>query len=53
MAAINQDSCGRVFKHAHLRRTFKGVAEVVKINIEENKEEQMQLEWLISFISLI
>ena len=45
MAAVGQN-CERVFKHAHLRSTFKGVAEVVKVASKkgEVEEEKMQLE---------
>ncbi len=43
MGAVTS-TCERVFKHAHLRRTFKGVAEVVKI---EKLKEDESMEWLI------
>lgn len=45
--ASQQQSCEGVFKHAHLRRTFKGVAEIVKIKKETalDEEEKMQIEW--------
>jgi RNase P/RNase MRP subunit p30 len=43
MAAVGQN-CERVFKHAHLRSTFKGVAEVVKVACKKVEEEKMQLE---------
>lgn len=44
--ASQQQSCEGVFKHAHLRRTFKGVAEIVKIKKETalDEEEKMQIE---------
>jgi hypothetical protein len=43
MAAVS-GSCEKVFKHAHLRSTFKGVAELVKVPalISQNEEEKMQ-----------
>jgi len=43
MAAVGQN-CERVFKHAHLRSTFKGVAEVVKVSSKKVEEEKMQLQ---------
>ena len=43
MAAVGQN-CERVFKHAHLRSTFKAVAEVVKVASKKVEEEKMQLE---------
>ncbi len=39
MASIGA-SCDTVFKHAHLRKTFKGVAEIVS----QKEEEKMQIE---------
>ena len=36
MAAIDKN-CERVFKKSHLRRTFKGVAELVDLKVEEEK----------------
>jgi len=41
MAAVS-GSCEKVFKHAHLRSTFKGVAELVKIPQSQDEEEKMQ-----------
>ena len=40
MASVS-GTCKRVFKHAHLRSTFKGVAELVKVQ-EQEEEEKMQ-----------
>ena len=39
MAAI-AGTCDTVLKHAHLRKTFKGVAEIVS----QKEEEKMQIE---------
>ena len=35
--ATIRENCARAFQHAHLRKTFKGVAEVVCLD-KENKE---------------
>ena len=39
MGSVAQQ-CDLVFKHAHLRQTFKGVAEVVKLQKGDKGEEE-------------
>lgn len=43
MGAVS-GSCERVFKHAHLRTTFKGVAELVKVPAIQSQDEEEKMQ---------
>lgn len=42
MQAVTKN-CEYVFKHAHLRRTYKGVAEFIPQKSKEKEEEKMEI----------
>ncbi len=42
MDALSKN-CTNIFRHSHLRKTFKGVAELVIRDQKEEEEEKMQI----------